>query len=572
MMTNRIAVIRMACALTLIFPIVAHAQDTIIVRRSVTSRGLFAVARRAVEFFNAGTTTRVFGRLTVGVDDVYAGDLAVVDGPLVVAGVIQGDLVAINARVELRATADVWGDILIVGGSLSRSVSADVRGSIERHRARAVVRRDRDFLVLVEVRGEQRQRPRVRHTGYSGGDATLVLTTAFSYNRVEGLPILFGPRIEWGAPYVRGRVQALGIARTAGDFTADRRDVGYTVEGSVRAGPEWPAVTLGAKAFDVVASIESWQLEDDEIGVGTFFLHRDYRDYYLSRGFGGFVEIEPARRLTLSGEVSRVEESSIAARDPWTLFRRDELWRANPAIDGGTFTRFTAALDYDSRWSRRHAASGWLLRAEWERGMSDDVSPRLLPLAVRDPLPRTGYVYDRLFVDLRRYLRVGWSGQLRLRAVGAGTFGEGDPLPVQRRLSLGGPDPMPGFGFRRFACNEAVLDPSVPALCDRIFLFQAEYRGGLSLGVFETPFTSRRGSHSRGDWDDGYDWDDLWWDGPQLVLFTDGGAGWVREDRPDELHWDVGAGLEFGSVGIYGAKAITEDESLRVILRLHHRF
>lgn len=569
-MNNRTALYGMACVLALLPTVAARAQDTIAIRGGGAA-AVAEVTRRAVEFFNAGTTTRVFGRLTIGVDDVFAGDVAVVDGPLVVAGVVQGDLVAINARVELRSTADVWGDILIVGGSLSRSVSAEVHGSVERHRSRAAVRRDRDLLVLVEVEAAP-QRPRIRSTRHTGGDATLVLTTGFSYNRVEGLPIMVGPRIEWGAPYVRGRIQALGIARTAGDFTTDRRDVGYTVEGSVRAGPEWPAITLGAKAFDLVTSVESWQLENDEIGISTFLFHRDYRDYYLSRGVGGFLEIAPATHLTLRGELVRVEENSIAARDPWTLFRQDEVWRANPSIDEGTFIRVVTAVDYDSRWSRSHAASGWLLRAEWERGMSDDVSPRLLPPAVRDPLPRTDYVYDRLFVDLRRYLRLGWSGQLRLRAVGAGTFGEEDPLPVQRRLSLGGPDPMPGFGFRRFACNEAVLDPSTPALCDRIFLFQAEYRGGLSLRVFDAPFRSHRHPHRGGDWRDDYDWDDLWWDGPQLVLFTDGGAGWVRENRPDRLHWDIGAGLEFGSVGIYGAKAITEDESLRVMLRLHHRF
>ena len=76
-------------------------------------------------------------------------------------------------------------------------------------------------------------------------------------------------------------------------------------------------------------------------------------------------------------------------------------------------------------------------------------------------------------------MRLGWNGQLSLRAVGAGTVGKNDPLPIQRRLSLGGPDPMPRFSFRQFACNAAAGAPTQTALCDRILLFQAEYRGNL---------------------------------------------------------------------------------------------
>jgi hypothetical protein len=190
-----------------------------------------------------------------------------------------------------------------------------------------------------------------------------------------------------------------------------------------------------------------------------------------------------------------------------------------------------------------------------------------LPLAVRPPLPLTPYQYDRVFGDLRLYQPVGW-GELRLRAAGGTVLGDA-PLPIQRRFSLGGPEPMPGYGFRRFACNDFVADPALPALCDRMVVFQAEYRGGLDINPFDA--WDRDAWHGRRDRDWG-DWEDFWWEGPQVVLFADAGTGWLKGSDPGRLHWDIGAGLEVGSVGLYAARAIERNQPIRWTLRIHRRF
>jgi hypothetical protein len=161
-----------------------------------------------------------------------------------------------------------------------------------------------------------------------------------------------------------------------------------------------------------------------------------------------------------------------------------------------------------------------------------------------------------VFGDLRLYQPVGWGG-LKLRAVGGTVVGD-NPLPVQRRFSLGGPDPMPGYDFRRFACNGTLADPAFPALCDHMMLFQAEYRGGLNVdpfdGMWERDEAGRR-PRSR-DWGD---WDGDWFNEPQFVLFADAGSAWLEGATPDPLKWDVGAGLELGSVGLYAARAIERE-------------
>jgi cytoskeletal protein CcmA (bactofilin family) len=553
----------------------ATAQDTVIVSRDVRRLRTTGIEQWAVDVFNAPGTLRTFGALTVDRDQRLDGDVAVLDGPVVVLGTITGDLVVINADVTIADGAVVERDVVVLGGRLEIAEGARVEGSTRRHSERVSVRRVGDRLELVG-----RSRPARRWRGFDDRDrgrAYVVLGLRPTYNRVEGLPLRLGAGIEWQAGATSGRIQGYGVFRTAGDFKSNREDIGYAVEGRIGFGTNAPRLTLGARGYDLVTPTQDWPLTPHEVGWATFLWHRDYRDYFLERGVAGFLTFTPATTVALTGEVARVEETSIAARDPWTPFRNAEAWRPNPLVDEGDFTLLRATAEYDSRPSDRSTRSGTLLRATWEHGIGDNVVEQPLPAAIRPALPASDYAFDRASVDLRRYQRIPGAGQLRLRGFWAGAVG-GDPLPIQRRFSLGGPDPMNGYGFRAFACNEALTDPAMPGLCDHVLLFQAEYRGGFGLHWLGGDSYDRRDRPDRrpGEWwpEHGWDWDDWdWFDGPTLVLFTNAGTGWLKtSDGPDKLHWDVGAGLAFGSVGVYVARAIQEDEPIRVTLRIERRF
>jgi hypothetical protein len=553
----------------------ATGQDTVIVTRDVQRVRTTHIEQWAVDRFNAQGTIRVFGELTVRDGDWLDGDVAVLDGPVVVYGTITGDLVAINADVTIADGGVVQRDIVVLGGTLDVGDGARVEGSTRWHAERVSVRRDGNRLELTDQRTTERRRRWFDER--NRGRTFIVLGIGRTYNRVEGLPLRLGVGTEWRAGPTSGRIRGYGVFRTAGDFETNRADMGYAVEGELSFGRFRPRLTLGARGYDLVVPTQDWPLSLHEVGWGSFLWHRDYRDYFLQRGVAGYVTLEPATTLRLTGEVARVEETSVAARDPWTPWRNAELWRPNPRIDDGDFTLLTGTVEYDSRPSDRSRRSGTLLRATWEHGIGDDVVERTLPTSIRPSLPATDYTFDRASVDLRRYQRIGWAGQLRLRGFWAGAV-RGDPLPIQRRFSLGGPDPMNGYAFRAFACNQGVADLSRPGLCDHVLLFQAEYRGGFGIDWFDGDFgfADRRDRPDRPEewegWD--WDWDDwAWFEGPTFVLFTNAGTGWLRsQDGPDKLHWDVGAGLAFGSVGLYVARAIQEDEPFRVTLRIERRF
>src|SRR5439155_850317 len=197
-------------------------------------------------------------------------------------------------------------------------------------------------------------------------------------NRVEGLPVVFGPMFDWKLQEnLRFRLDALGVFRTAGDLTDRRSDLGYMLRTELRSG-EVPAYGAEFRAYDVVLPVEDWGLRGAEVSPQTG-----------------------------------------------------------------------------------------------------------VPAAVRGPIPTDGsYQFTRAFFDVRRYSCVSPSGRVNLRLLAGGWLG-GDPLPLQRRLSTGGADPLAGYGFRRSACNRDITDAAfastLVAACDRVILVQAEYRGHISL-------------------------------------------------------------------------------------------
>ncbi|MDQ8150689.1 MAG: polymer-forming cytoskeletal protein, partial [Gemmatimonadota bacterium] len=78
----------------------------------------------AVNRYNASSTTRATGTYRLEAGARVSGDVAVLIGPVEIAGEITGTLVAINANVQLAPTAVIRGDLLILGGTLTRAEGA----------------------------------------------------------------------------------------------------------------------------------------------------------------------------------------------------------------------------------------------------------------------------------------------------------------------------------------------------------------------------------------------------------------------------------------------------------------
>ncbi len=543
------------------------------------------VATRVAAMYNRDAAIRTTGRLDIPAEQVVGGDVAVLGGPLVIAGRVRGSVVVVNGDAEIRPGAQVDGDLVVVGGLLRGRSDGLVGGDVVWHREPLDYRLEQQRLVLgaggldlatdLEAWTRRWRRPE---------SASRLVIGAGTYNRVEGLPVQIGPSFRHHDGWGRARLDVYGIFRSANSFEWEDENLGY----DVHARSDWVGTLpfgVSLRAYDVVSPVERWHLRDTEVGLASFFLHKDYRDYYDRKGAGGSVRVGPESHQLELG-IARERWGARDERDPWTLFRSGRPWRPNPDMDQGVVNLLTAALTLDTRTDAANPWSGWLIAADIEHGRSGALA--LAPASPLSRLSESGPVdiaYTRAFVDLRRYNRVSPRGQLNLRMV-AGGWLAGDDLPLQRRLSLGGPGTLPGFDFRRarsgredvLQCGSDSAPDGLPAECDRVMLVQAEYRGDLHLRL-----------GSRGDLDLGRDggWRFDFERPGAWVVFTNAGRGWlVGGERVGELQYgsaqfpplntfrtDVGAGLDFGLFGLYVAKSVSHtDEPVNFFIRLRHRF
>lgn len=555
----------------------AAAQDTLAVEATLSP----AVAREAAARYNAALGLRAATATRVDSGQIVDGDVGVLEAPLTIAGTVRGSIVAINASVALLAGARVEGDILVVGGVVTGLDGARVRGEVRAYQARMRYRRDGVAIIPEdgeiasvfswEVVRNRRERPNgLRVRSYN------------SYNRVEGLPIYAGPYITHETSRGVLTAELYGVVRTSEGLAWTSDNIGHRATVEFRTSGEFQLVA-GGRLQDVIDPIESWQFTDTESGLATFFLHRDFRDWYGRHGGVAYAGVAGARGFSVMASFADERWASRRQRDPWTLLRDSDPWRPNPTVDDGRFhvARLTAGID--TRNDPRDPWAGWLASVELEHGAGRIGSygdrsrpPTAVPLA---PGGRGGVLppgdprYLRGLVDVRRYNRLSPETQLNVRAVFAGWLA-GDVLPLQRQVSVGGLGTIPGYDFRRgdeskTTCAAAATAPGRPAECDRAVLVQGEYRVNLGVeDIMRTLIPTRSVDAS-------------------LVVFVDAGRGWrVRngDTEPGAFgRWtlppvrsflsDVGAGLDLSLIGIYVAKGVAGGHPApNVFVRVRHRF
>jgi hypothetical protein len=528
----------------------------------------------AVGIYNATGTSRISGPLDVVAGREIIGDVAVLNGPVVVSGRITGSLVAINADVRLKAGSRIDEDVIIVGGVLTRDDSVTIGGEVRTQAELLRYTLDGERLVPEEDRTSD-WRPRMDRPGKDRGESytDLFFVAARTYNRVEGLPVMIGPRFRRPTDWGRFEVEALGVVRTAGPVRWDRGTLGHDAKFDLRLGVR-NGLVLGGRAFDVVAPVESWQLTDTEAGLATFVLHRDMRDYSGRHGWEASLGGRLGEEASLSFVAGSEQWRSVEERRPFTLSRDTQRWRVNAPMDVGRVDLASMRLRIDTRERVRAPwLGGWYVNADVERGSGTivrDPGPALLAGPAED------VTYTRGFFDGRRYNRLSPGTELNLRIVAGGWLG-GDQLPLQRRLSMGGPGSVEGYDFRRnwydaddlFTCGGIADWVGRPALCDRIALAQIELRQTLDWHWYRN----------------GEKWLRLRDLTPAWVIFADAGRGWSTPATADPVshgnglpplssfRTSIGVGLDLGDIGVYLAKSVsTPKEAVNVIVRMGRRF
>jgi hypothetical protein len=550
------------------------------------------VESAVVDFFNDPRRARYTGPTRIEADRTLRSDVAVLEGPLVVAGRIHGSVVAVDAEVELLPGAVVTGDILVVGGAVHGMQEATVGGEVLIYPQGFDYRVEGDRIVRIpRVVGRQRT-PR-DSPAHRWGWSDFLITTGRSYNRVEGLPITFGPRIQTAGSNPQ-RLHALATYRTDAGLPVELDRMGYYLRGEQFLGGRrhW---RVGATLHSLIDPIEEWQLTDLESGLATFLFHRDYRDHYERQGTSLFTTWEPrGRPYQLTADVRWERHGTVAPGNPWTLLENARPWRPQPLVAEGRLRLFGLQGSYDTRSQAIDPATGWHLHGRLERSFDGELST---PPAFREvgtegagiaALPVARDRFTRLtagMIDVRRYNRIDPRSRLNLRLVAGGTL-DGRALPPQRQHALGGEGSLPGYDHFRLDCGarEGVvfLDeapagarereaPFFPAYgCDAFTLVQAEYRGKLAFRfrLDRAPWEDRPEEE-----EDARGWGFGWDVSPDWTVFLDAGRGWAAGRSWDErTAVDVGVGVLVDRFGVYLAAPLRGGSGVNAFVRLGPRF
>ena len=409
----------------------------------------------------------------------------------------------------------------------------------------------------------------------------LIISSAKTYNRVEGLPVYIGPSFQDSAGAAEINVSVFGIMRSANSFHWDSQNIGHRIMADMRVG-RGRGYGLGVSSYDVINPVEPWQLQDPDAALATFFGHRDFRDYFNRHGAKATATFNMSERSSFSADWSDERWSSVQARHVFSVFGNGKEWRANPVVDAGRFHIAVVRANIDTRNDAKNPATGSLMLIEYERG-----SGRITAAGPTSPLARPfvtpQLTYGRLLLDLRRYNRLSPTSWINGRLVLGGWL-HGDQLPLERRFSVGGLGTIPGFDFRKYEagtvdvsqCSDAGQPPlGNPAQCERVALAQLEYRNELHSSFFD--FLNSRPIRLRGI---GFTVQ------PTAVAFVDAGRGWLVGQPSGTLQYssrsmprfgtfrtDVGLGLDLGIFGMYVAKAVSSsEEPANFFLRVRRRF
>ncbi|MFC1575146.1 hypothetical protein ACFL5A_00675 [Gemmatimonadota bacterium] len=544
------------------------------------------VEEDVISFFNDPSTIHFSGRTRIPSSRVILGDVASLGGPFTLAGEVNGDLVVVNGDLVLEEGGSVTGDVLVVGGRFLGEDQGEIAGDLRvfDEPLRYVQRGDQ--IAPARRRGP---RPDPFSSEFTWGGARFTVKAGQNYNRVEGLPVMFGPSIRTGGQSPL-RLDLFAIWRTETGLDLGEEDFGYALRAEQSVGGR-DRLAFGGTFFSMVEPIEDWGISNLEASLATFILHKDYRDYYEREGWSAYARLRfPFMPVVLKAEYVEEEHGFSPVAQPWSLTNNNDPWRPQTLVAEGDIRYVEGSLTIDTRNHEGRPTDGWFIQASGRRGLGGDLILPAHRAAFEDPaalLDPVEYETDFLtgFLDIRSYNRVSPGSSLNLRGVLGGTLTD-QPLPPQYQHSFGGVGSLPGYPLffadcgargteRGYDLVEGEVVGRVPVFqsygCDKMAVFQAEFRGNLFV-----------------DWSFGWDEDEEDWDrdwnwypsiefSPDWATFFNLGQGWTVDGLGDTATlMDVGVGIYLGDLGVYYAFPLNENENGdrdgNFFIRLSRRF
>ncbi len=259
-------------------------------------------------------------------------------------------------------------------------------------------------------------------------EQTLEPFPVIHYNRVEG--IFLGGGLKINPPMLAGVTvtgrAGYGISNEEWRYSADIQKSFYQIN----------QLQIGAGYFYSTATLDDWYIGWIENSLAAFLFNDDYMDYFAQKGYQAFINQDLFdNRFRMRLDAGNYDYESMPRNTNWSVFRKDDKFRMNPAVKQGNETRIKLTLSFDGRDNPLFPLSGWLIDGIYERTFND-------------------FQTDGLFFTARRFQTTFGAQRLRVKAMLGSRKGSD---AEQHLMDLGGLGTLPGFDTKEFANGNRLL-------------------------------------------------------------------------------------------------------------------
>ncbi len=220
--------------------------------------------------------------------------------------------------------------------------------------------------------------------------------------------------------------------------------------------PGFERLTFGGRIFRRIANRKEEDMYSRfDVSLGSLLYRDDYRDYYLSGGWQGFLDWRVGSTLAARVTYSDERQSSVSRNTNYSIFPQSYNYRSNPPIDDGYLRSVDLEIKLDTR---KFYDTGISMQSDegssyWTCSGSLEISsPEIL---------NSSFPFDRFRVSFMRHQMTFASGYLNLWVIGGSAVGE---LPVQRMFEIqsayGGyteNEAMATLVFQRLLSNKTIM-------------------------------------------------------------------------------------------------------------------
>ncbi len=365
---------------------------------------------------HAGNIVTFSDSITVKPGDFVRGLIFSVEGSITVGGEVNKDIISL------------FGDISLVSGAVARGHIVSITGAIEVEKHASLYGE-----VHSGIRDYDSRRFRFNRTKEFEPDVML------NYNRVDGL--LFGGEL--------GFIDADSVypsAKIGLGYALDSKRLRYFAKVTHTIARKH-ALAIGAEFYKKLGSDDDWLLSNVENAVFVLLATEDFKDYFETEGFAGWVGLEPTKHLNLKTGFRYDDTRWLRAHTQmWSLFGGSKIFRENfSSVDAAYrsigVTEFnsteTGVIFLNAKYDSRNPEvdsnySWWKLSGDLEWSNSDLTSD---------------YDYRRYTLTAIRYQYLNEQASLRLRGKLANSDGY---LPMHKRYFIGGLGTLQGYKHKEF--------------------------------------------------------------------------------------------------------------------------